>query len=92
MKSSYSTAKRNLYIIASISLFLAIAILIFSVKQFVLGLPTIPSRQVLSIAFFVILPLIACCFTAIAICIWLELKRLKKAETDSKKKGVDPAY
>jgi ribose/xylose/arabinose/galactoside ABC-type transport system permease subunit len=96
-KSLKGIARRNLHIIATFSLVISIAALAFSARQFVQGPLPMPDkitpeiyqslREASSISIFGVIPMFGCCFLAITICIWLEIRRLSKS--DSEPAGAD---
>jgi hypothetical protein len=98
-KSVKTIARRNLNIIAAISFVLAIATLVFSARQFVLGRLPMPDkitpeiyqslREALSISILGVIPMFGCCFLAITICIWLEIRRLSKSDSEPAEADVN---
>jgi len=90
-KSLKSIARRNLHIIAAYSAFLAILIWFISAKAWFKWSPTPDYATVemlraddkaLSAAMFVAMPLLGLWLLASAIVIWIELRRLRKSESE----------
>jgi hypothetical protein len=96
-KSPKNIARRNLHITAIASTFLSVMLLFFSVREYALGAHPMPNRvtpelyqslrEIVMIMDFGVMPVFGFCFLVIAISIWFELRRLRKAESESDKQA-----